>query len=174
MILTQIRCETGCKLTEETDETKQKKDIGGLFIPAGLFLGMGIGFISATLSVTLMILPTIVRTSEEALKSVPMSFREGSLALGATKLQTVIKVVIPAASPGILTGVILGVGRVIGETAVLLYTLGSSYDLVRSLTSSARVLSLHLYLLFSIRNEKTPVIYELPRKLLIPGIVNFS
>jgi phosphate transport system permease protein len=112
-------------------------------------LGIGIGFISATLTVTLMILPTIVRTTEEALKSVPMSFREGSLALGATKLQTIWKVVLPAASPGILTGVILAVGRVVGETAVLLYTLGSSYSLVDSLTSSARVLSLHLYLLFS-------------------------
>ncbi len=112
-------------------------------------LGLGIGFISATLTVTLMILPTIVRTAEEALKSVPMSYREGSLALGATKFQTIWKVVIPAASPGILTGVILAVGRVVGETAVLLYTLGSSYSLVSSLTSSARVLSLHLYLIFS-------------------------
>lgn len=112
-------------------------------------LNIGIGFITATLTVTLMILPTIIRTSEEALKSVPQSFREGSLALGATKLQTIWKVVIPAATPGILTGIILAVGRVVGETAVLLYTLGSSYNLVDSLTSSARVLSLHLYLLFS-------------------------
>lgn len=112
-------------------------------------LGMGIGFISSTLTVTMMILPTIVRTSEEALKSVPMSYREGSLALGATKLQTIFKVVVPAAIPGILTGIILGVGRVVGETAVLLYTLGSNYELVRGPSSSARVLSLHLYFLFS-------------------------
>ena len=112
-------------------------------------LGLGIGFISATLTVTLMILPTIIRTTEEALKAVPDSYREGSLALGTTKLQTIWKVVIPAAIPGILTGVILAIGRVVGETAVLLYTLGSSYNLVNSLTSSARVLSLHLYLLFS-------------------------
>ena len=112
-------------------------------------LGLGIGFISATLSVTMMILPTIVRTSEEALKSVPMSYREGSLALGATKLQTIFKVTLPAAIPGILTGIILGVGRVVGETAVLLYTLGSNYELVRGPSSSARVLSLHLYAMFS-------------------------
>ncbi|MFP4382912.1 MAG: phosphate ABC transporter permease PstA [Spirochaetia bacterium] len=112
-------------------------------------LGLGIGFISATLSVTMMILPTIVRTSEEALKSVPKSYREGSLALGANKLQTIFKVTLPAAIPGILTGIILGVGRVVGETAVLLYTLGSNYELVRSPSSSARVLSLHLYALFS-------------------------
>jgi phosphate transport system permease protein len=112
-------------------------------------LGMGIGFISSTLTVTMMILPTIIRTSEEALKAVPPSYREGSLALGATKLQTIFKVVLPAAVPGILTGVILGVGRVVGETAVLLYTLGSNYELVRGPSSSARVLSLHLYFLFS-------------------------
>ncbi|ADK80827.1 phosphate ABC transporter permease PstA [Sediminispirochaeta smaragdinae] len=112
-------------------------------------LGLGIGFISATLTVTMMILPTIIRTSEEALKSVPLSFREGSLALGATKLQTIAKVVVPAATPGILTGIILAVGRTVGETAVLIYTLGSNYELVRGPSSSARVLSLHLYNLFS-------------------------
>ena len=111
--------------------------------------GFGIGFISSTLTITLMVLPTIIRTSEEALKSVPQSFREGSLALGATKLQTILKVVLPAASPGILTGIILAIGRTVGETAVLIYTLGSNYDLVRGPTSSARVLSLHLYMLFS-------------------------
>ena len=111
--------------------------------------GFGIGFISSTLTITLMVLPTIIRTSEEALKSVPSSFREGSLALGATKLQTILKVVLPAASPGILTGIILAIGRTVGETAVLIYTLGSNYDLVTGPTSSARVLSLHLYMLFS-------------------------
>lgn len=112
-------------------------------------LGLGIGFLSSTLTVTLMILPTLVRTTEEALKAVPRSLREGSMAMGATKLQTLLRVVLPAASKGILTGVILAVGRVVGETAVLLYTLGSGYDLVRNLSSPARVLSLHLYLLFS-------------------------
>ncbi len=112
-------------------------------------LGMGIGFLSSTLTITLMILPTIVRTSEEAMAAVPQTYREGSLALGATKLETIVKVVLPAASPGILTGVILGVGRVVGETAVLLYTLGSSYELVSGPSSPARVLALHLYLLFA-------------------------
>jgi len=112
-------------------------------------MGLGIGFLSSTLTVTLMILPTLVRTTEEALKSVPDNLREGSLAMGATRLQTILRVVLPAASSGILTGIILAVGRVVGETAVLLYTLGSGYDLVRSLSSPARVLSLHLYLLFS-------------------------
>lgn len=112
-------------------------------------LGLGIGFISATLTVTMMILPTIIRTTEEALKAVPDTFREGSLALGATKLQTIRRVVVPAASPGILTGIILAVGRTVGETAVLIYTLGSNYELVRGPSSSARVLSLHLYNMFA-------------------------
>jgi phosphate transport system permease protein len=111
--------------------------------------GFGIGFISSTLTITLMVLPTIIRTTEEALKSVPQSYREGSFALGATKLQTIVKVVLPAASPGILTGIILAVGRTVGETAVLIYTLGSNYDLVTGPSSSARVLALHLYMLFS-------------------------
>ncbi len=112
-------------------------------------LNLGIGFISATLTVTLMVLPTIIRTSEESMKSVPIDYREGSLALGATKLTTIYKVVLPAASPGILSGVILAVGRVIGESAVLIYTLGSNYELVTGPTSSARVLSLHIYYLFA-------------------------
>ena len=112
-------------------------------------LRLGIGFISATLTITLMILPTIIRTSEEALKSVPDSYREGSLALGATKLTTIRKVILPAATPGILNGVILAMGRTLGETAVLIYTLGSNYELVSGPKSSARVLSLHIYNLFS-------------------------
>lgn len=112
-------------------------------------LGFGFGLLSGSLTVTLMILPTIVRTSEEALKSVPRSLREGSLALGATKLQTILRVVVPAASPGILTGLILAVGRAVGETAALLFTMGSDYKLAKGLFSSARGLSAHVYLLFA-------------------------
>lgn len=119
------------------------------FIFFAQICGFGLGFLTATLSITIMILPTIVRTSVEALKTVPESYREGSLALGATNLTTIFRVVLPAASPGILTGVILSIGRVVGETAVLLYTLGSNYELATSPFSSARVLSLHLYILFS-------------------------
>jgi phosphate transport system permease protein len=112
-------------------------------------LHFGFGLLSGCLTLALMILPTIVRTTEEALKSVPRSLREGSLALGATKLQTVIRVTIPAAAPGILTGLILGVGRAVGETAALLFTMGSDYKLAKGLFSSARVLSSHVYLLFA-------------------------
>ena len=112
-------------------------------------LHFGFGLLSGCLTLTLMILPTIVRTSEEALKSVPRSLREGSLALGASRLQTIAKVVVPAAAPGILTGLILGVGRAVGETAALLFTMGSDYKAARGLFSSARVLSAHVYLLFA-------------------------
>lgn len=112
-------------------------------------LGFGFGLMSGCLTLTLMILPTIVRTSEEALKSVPKSLREGSLALGATKLQTIVRVVVPAASPGILTGLILAIGRAVGETAALLFTMGSDYKLAKGLFSSARSLSAHVYLLFA-------------------------
>ena len=108
---------------------------------------LGIGLLSGTLTLTIMILPTIIRTSEEAFKTVPMSYREGSFALGATKWQTMTGVVIPAAAPGIMTGIILGIGRAVGETAALLFTMGSSYGLAHSLSDSARVLSLHLYIL---------------------------
>jgi phosphate transport system permease protein len=108
-------------------------------------LHLGIGLLSGTLTITLMILPTIIRTSEEALKSVPRDYREGSLALGATKLQTIFKVVVPAAAPGILTGVILAIGRAVGETAALLFTMGFDYRLVKDFRSSARMLSVHLY-----------------------------
>ncbi len=106
---------------------------------------LGIGLLSGTLTLTLMILPTIVRTSEEAIKAVPKSFRAGSLALGAGKWQTIYKVVIPAAAPGILTGVILAIGRAVGETAALLFTMGFDYRRVENLSTSARVLSTHLY-----------------------------
>lgn len=112
-------------------------------------LGFGFGLLSGCLTLTLMILPTIVRTSEEAMKSVPKSLREGSLALGATKLQTIVRVVVPAAAPGILTGLILAIGRAVGETAALLFTMGSDYKLAKGLFSSARSLSAHVYLLFA-------------------------
>lgn len=111
------------------------------------FLRLQTGLLAGALTLTIMILPTVVRTSEEALKSVPNSLREGSLALGVTKLQTIFFTVIPAASSGILTGLILGIGRAIGETAAILFTLGSNLAMIRSLNSPMRVLSVHLYML---------------------------
>jgi phosphate transport system permease protein len=117
------------------------------FIVFVTILRMGIGLISGTLTITIMLLPTIIRTSEEAIRSVSMSLREGSLALGATKWQTTMRVTVPAAIPGIMTGVILAVGRAVGETAALLFTMGTDYRLVQGLGSSARTLSVHLFYL---------------------------
>jgi len=111
----------------------------------GAFTG-GWSLLSGSLTGALMILPTIIRSSEEAIKAVPDEYREGSFALGATKGQTVRRVVVPDALPGIITGVILGIGRVVGETAALLLTLGGSLNFSVSLMAPARTLSLHLYL----------------------------
>ncbi len=111
------------------------------------FLRLKTGLLSGTLTLTLMVLPTVVRTSEEALKSVSRALREGSFALGATKIQTIFRVIIPTALPGIATGMILAIGRAVGETAALLFTMGSNLALIRSFNSPIRVLSVHLYML---------------------------
>jgi phosphate transport system permease protein len=110
-------------------------------------LKFGIGLLSGTLTLTMMILPTIVRTAEEAIKAVPLSYREGSLALGATKWQTIVRAVLPPAAPGIMTGVILAIGRAVGETAALLFTMGTDYRLAKGIGASARTLAVHLYIL---------------------------
>lgn len=109
--------------------------------------GWGYSLISGAATVAVVILPTLIRTSEEAIMTVPVGYKEGSLALGATKWQTMRKVVIPAASPGILNGIILGMGRIFGETAALLFTLGSGTNLVKGLMDSSRSLALHLYVM---------------------------
>ncbi len=114
-----------------------------------IFLGFHWSILSGGLTLAIMILPTIIRTSEEAIKSVPNMFREGSLALGATKWQTIYKIVIPASLPGILTGIILGIGRAVGETAAILLTAGSSLNLPVSVMDPARSLSVHLYIMAS-------------------------
>ncbi len=105
--------------------------------------------LSAGLSGACLILPVIIRTTEEAILTVPKSYREGSLALGATKWQTVFNVVLPSATPGIITGIVLSVGRVIAETAVFWVTLGGSYRLPKNLLSSGRSMALHVYMLAS-------------------------
>ncbi len=96
-----------------------------------------------------MILPLIMRTTEEALLAVPDSYREGSYGLGAGRLRTIFRVVLPSAMPGILSGVILGVGRIVGETAALIYTAGSVTGVPDSLMSSGRTLAVHMYALLS-------------------------
>ncbi len=110
-------------------------------------LGWSWSLLSGSATIAVVILPTLIRTSEEAILTVPIGYKEGSLALGATKWQTMRKVVIPTASPGIINGIILGMGRIFGETAALFLTLGSGVDIAKSLMDSARSLSLHLYTL---------------------------
>lgn len=125
--------------------------IFGLFGFAFLvtFLHLGFSILSGAITLALMLLPTIIRTSEEALKSVPNSYREGSLALGATQWVTIVKVIIPAALPGIVTGLVLSVGRSIGETAAVWLTVGGALRLPISPMDSARPMTLHLYTLAS-------------------------
>ena len=96
-----------------------------------------------------MILPTVMRTTEEALLAVPDSFREGSFGLGAGRLRTVFKVVLPSAVPGILSGIIVAIGRIVGETAALIYTSGTVAGIPQDLMHSGRTLSIHMYALLS-------------------------
>ena len=97
----------------------------------------------------IMILPLIMRQTEESLKSVPDSFREGSFGLGAGKLRTVFRIVLPSAVPGILAGVILAIGRIVGETAALMYTAGTVAKVPSSIFGSGRTLAVHMYNLSS-------------------------
>jgi phosphate transport system permease protein len=115
------------------------------FMFFGRILGWSYSLLNGSATVAIIILPTLIRTSEEALMTVPLGYKEGSLAMGATKWQTMYKVVIPTASPGIINGVILGMGRIVGETAALFFTLGSGTKIATSLMDSSRSLSLHLY-----------------------------
>lgn len=111
------------------------------------FLGCGLSLLSGGLTLSIMILPLIMRTAEEALRSVPDSYREGSFGLGAGKLRTVVRIVLPSAVPGILSGIILSIGRIIGESAALIFTAGTVAEVATGIFSSARTLSVHLYML---------------------------
>jgi len=111
------------------------------------YCGLQLSILSGSLTVAIMVLPTIIRTTEEALLAIPASYREGSFGLGAGKLRTVFKVVLPSAVPGILSGIILSIGRIVGETAVLIYTAGTVPQMPKSIFSSARTLSVHMYML---------------------------
>lgn len=154
---------TAVYLSEYTRETRVTKIIrfgtdclaGIPSIIFGLFgfiffvtiLKMGWSLLSGGLTLALMILPTIIRTSEEAIRAVPYVYREVSYSLGATRLRTVRKVVLPNALPGIVTGMMLGIGRCIGETAAVIFTAGVSLRFPTSLLDSARTMSVHFYIL---------------------------
>lgn len=118
---------------------------GMLFLVYRLKLDYSI--LSGALTLAIMILPLIMRTTEEALKSVPDLYREGSFGLGAGKLRTVFRIVLPSAAPGILAGIILAIGRIVGETAALIYTAGTMAKVPSSLLGSGRTLAIHMYLL---------------------------
>ena len=119
------------------------------FLAFVIALGWGYSMIAGVLTLVMMVLPTIIRTTEEALLAVPNSYREGSFGLGAGKIRTIFKIIVPTAIPGILSGVILATGRIVGETAALIYTSGTVAETATSLTDSARTLSVHLYCLLS-------------------------
>lgn len=109
----------------------------------------GYSLLAGAFTLAIMILPLIMRTTEEALKSVPDTFREGSFGLGAGKLRTVFQIVLPSAVPGILAGVILSIGRIVGETAALIYTAGTVAQIPKDVMGSGRTLAVHMYSLSS-------------------------
>lgn len=113
------------------------------------YLELQFSLVAGIATTTIMVLPLIIRSTEEALLSTDQSLRAASFALGAGKLRTIFRVVLPVAMPGILSGVILAVGRIIGESAALIYTLGSSSNLPNSLLASGRTLAVHMYVLSS-------------------------
>ena len=117
------------------------------FILFVMKLKFGWSILSGGLTLAFMILPTIIRTSEEAIRSVPASYRQVSFSLGSTKWQTVSRVVLPSARPGIVTGIILSIGRSIGETAAVIFTAGSVLRIPTSLFSSSRTMAVHFYIL---------------------------
>lgn len=110
-------------------------------------LKWGFSMLAGAFTLAIMVLPVIMRTTEEALLSVPDMYREASFGLGAGKLRTIFVVILPSAVPGILSGVILSIGRIVGETAALMYTAGTVAELPSSVMSSTRTLSVHMYAL---------------------------
>ena len=136
-------------------------------------LGFGQSIVAGAFTLSIMILPVIIRTTEESLKSIPDTFREGSLALGATKFQTIVHVVLPSALPGILTSVILAIGRVVGESAPVLITVGLSKNMPRTIFESGRTLTIHLYYLTNeaVRPEDFGIAFATASVLVILVVV---
>ncbi len=119
------------------------------FLAFVIALGWGYSLIAGALTLAIMVLPTIIRTTEEALLAVPDTYREGSYGLGAGKLRTIFRIIVPTAMPGIIAGVILAIGRIVGETAALIFTAGTMAAVPGSLLDSARTLAVHMYCLLS-------------------------
>ncbi|WP_432762951.1 phosphate ABC transporter permease PstA [Acetivibrio saccincola] len=136
-------------------------------------LGFKMSLLSGALTLSIMVLPTIISTTEEALKSVPVSYREGSLALGASKLITIAKVVLPSAIPGILASVILSMGRIVGETAAVYFTAGMAARIPK-IMESGRTLSVHLYMLAHEGISFDQAFATAAVLLIIIGVLNFT
>ncbi|MCL2764704.1 MAG: phosphate ABC transporter permease PstA [Treponema sp.] len=136
-------------------------------------LNFGQSIIAGSFTLSIMILPVIIRTTEESLKAIPDSFREGSLALGATKFQTTVFVVLPSALPGILTSVILAIGRVVGESAPVLLTVGLAKNMPRTIFESGRTLTIHLFYLTNeaVRPEDFGIAFATASVLVILVVV---
>ncbi|MDD6396105.1 MAG: phosphate ABC transporter permease PstA [Firmicutes bacterium] len=111
--------------------------------------GWGYSLLAGAITLAIMVLPLIIRTTEEALLAVPDTYREGSFGLGAGKLRTIFKIIVPSAMPGILSGVILSIGRISGETAALIFTAGTSAGVTTGLFRTSRTLAVHMYCLLS-------------------------
>ncbi|QZY57152.1 phosphate ABC transporter permease PstA [Crassaminicella profunda] len=139
-----------------------------------IFLKLRWSILSGGLTLALMILPTLIRATEESIKTVPRSFREGSLALGATKWETIVKVVLPSSVSGILTGLILGIGRAVGETAAVMLTAGSSLGVPKTIMDPARTMSVHLYLLASEGLSKEKTFATASVLIIFVLLINFS
>ena len=120
---------------------------GMLFFVTGLHLNLSL--LSGALTLSIMVLPVIMRTTEEALLAVSDTYREGSYGLGAGRVRTIFRIVLPSAVPGIFSGIILSVGRIVGETAALIYTAGTVTNTVTGLLDSGRTLAVHMYCLSS-------------------------
>ena len=144
------------KLVRITTETLSgiPSIVYGLFGFLMFVIGFGWGYslISGVITLAIMVLPTVIRTTEEALLAVPDSYREGSFGLGASKTRTVFKVILPSAIPGIMSGVVLSIGRIVGESAALIFTAGTYAAIPNAdnfLFSSTRTLAVHMYALYS-------------------------
>jgi phosphate transport system permease protein len=117
------------------------------FVFFAITLGLGLSILSGALTLAMMVLPTIIRTSEEAIRAVPRAYRDASYGLGSTRWQMVTRVVLRSAVPGICTGIVLSIGRSISETAALMLTAGSALGLPRSVFDSSRTMALHFYIM---------------------------
>ena len=142
------------------------------------FLGWGLSLLSGCLTLAIMVLPTIMRTTEEALRAVPDSYREGSFGLGAGRLRTVLSVVLPPAMPGVLGGVILSMGRIVGESAALIFTAGTVAAVPAGVLDSIRTMSVHMYVLscegLHIDSAYATAVVLLAIVLLINALASFA